>query len=64
MTGTEFIVSAFYDECTFNEPHEITPEEAAETIKAWKDEGFTVPASVTPNLFAKVWNTYCMKQIK
>lgn len=62
MTGTEFIISAFCDECTYNEPHTITPEEAAVTISAWKEEGFPVPVSVTPVLFAKVWNMYCMKR--
>lgn len=62
MTGTEFIVSAFCDECTYNDPHPITQEEAAETIKAWKEEGFAVPASVTPKLFTLVWNQYCMKK--
>lgn len=61
MTGTEFIISAFCDECTYNTPHTITPEEAAVTIDAWKEEGLPVPVSVTPVLFAKVWNTYCMK---
>jgi len=62
MTAVEFIVTAFCDECTFNEPHTITPDEAAVTIKAWKEEGFTVPATVTPKLFSMVWNQHCLKK--
>jgi len=59
MTGTEFILAAYCDEATYNEPQPITPEEAAVTIAAWKEEGFPVPVSVTPLLFARVWNIQC-----
>lgn len=61
MTGTEFITSVFCSECTYDEPRAITPDEAAETIAAWNEEGLPVPVSVTPVLFAKVWNLLCAK---
>lgn len=64
MTGSEFIISMFCDDWTFNDPHPITEEEAAYNIKCYKEEGLPVPVSVTPVLFARVWNLQYQKVTK
>ena len=64
MTGTEFILGAYCDAVTFEDPRTITTEEAAYTIEQWRLEGVRVPATVTPVLFAKVWNLYAEKDMR
>ena len=61
MTAREFITSAFDDFCLYDDPHHITPDEAAYTMAAWKEEGLCYPPSVTPLLFARFWNILCDK---
>lgn len=63
MTAVDFITSAFYDEYTHNDPEPITPEDAAYTMAAWKEEGIEYPPTVTPLLFSRTWNILCEKHI-
>ena len=64
MTGKEFILGAYCDAVTFDDPRTITTEEAAYTIEQWRLEGIQVPATVTPALFARVWNIYAEKDMR
>lgn len=61
MTAIEMITSAFNEESLYNKPAPITPEEAATTLAAWKEEGFRCPPTITPLLFSRVWNILCEK---
>lgn len=53
------VAAAFHDEETYNQPHHITPENAAVTLNAWSDEGICFPESLTPVLFSEAWNILC-----
>ena len=59
MTAMDFITSVFADAWSHEQPQHITPEEAAQTMRAWADEGMPAPATVTPRLFAATWNILC-----
>lgn len=63
MTARELIFSAFADFCLYDVPQPITPEEAAQTMAAWKEEGIEYPPTLTPLLFSRTWNILCEKHI-
>ena len=53
----QFVDSAFLDCCTHEDPRPITIGQAAEMIRAWKDDGsVTVPDDLTPFLLSRTWN--------
>ena len=63
MTAVEFIKSIFCDQCIFDDPQTMTPDEARATIDEWKAEGIIedlmMPPTVTPLLFSRYWNILC-----
>lgn len=64
MTAMDYITSAFADAWSHEDPQPITPEEAASIISEWTADGIPCPPTVTPRLFAGVWNILYNKHIR
>ena len=57
MTGAEFITAMYCDACLYDGlPSEMTTEDAAYNLREYLADGIPVPVTVTPKLFAGLWN--------
>ena len=63
MTAVEFITGMYCDSCLYDGPQAMTEENAAHNLQQYREEGLQVPPTVTPRLFARVWNIYYKKDI-
>ena len=59
---TEDFVRGLFESYTGN-PEGLTVDQAADDLRRFSREGWTLPNDITPESFAELWNHFCAEQI-
>lgn len=59
--AVDFITEMYQDACWYDGPQPMTVEDAEYNLREYREDGIPVPPTVTPKLFAGVWNILYLK---